>query len=138
MNGKPKILILADEPTLIADMLMELEDRGFDVVPKCRDDNERAWPPLDGITAVIIDLHQPDRAVHDFAGRVADAGIPILSLDGTLDDRALSVVRLSKPVNYERLHHFLRTFSERRPPAGRKPGGGGSIPFSDSMPAEKS
>ena len=49
-----------------------------------------------------------------------------------------AIVRLSKPVNYERLHHFLRTFSERRPPAGRKPGGGGSIPFSDSMPAEKS
>lgn len=118
MQSTPTILLVADEPMFIVDMLLELESRGFAIVPM-RPDGDRASVRSDAYDAAVLDLHGRYALPQTIALNLRRQAIPVVVLDGgnaTHSARFLDgAIRLSQPVDYDRLADLLWELVSRSP-----------------------
>ncbi|MDP2121187.1 MAG: hypothetical protein Q8K28_14915 [Hoeflea sp.] len=118
MDRSPTILLVADEPMLVVDMLCELEARGFAVVPM-KPDEQRTWPQSHPCEAAILDLHGPDLTTQGIALSLRRRAIPIVALGGSTAAQSArlgdAVTCLAKPLDYDRLADLLMDLIDKSP-----------------------
>ena len=139
MDRSPKILVVADEPMFIVDMLSELEGRGFAIEPMTPGEHEN-WSQPHGIDAAVFDLHQPDEISLQFASMLRRSGIPIVALGGGSSGNSARIAGaencLSRPVDYDGLADILCGLVSRPLPIATH-ASAGAFQLSDGMTADK-
>jgi len=139
MNESPKILIVSDEPMLLVDLLYELEGRGFAVLPGTRGDYSLCSVQQD-IDVAVFDLRHPGPLDMKFVSGLRHAGIPVIMFHGGSSTIPVEIsgaaTCISKPVDYDELTVTLQKLACRRIMTNAH-SGGGVVPLSQSIPADR-
>jgi len=139
MNESPKILIVSDEPMLLVDLLYELEGRGFTVLPRTRGDYALCSIRQD-IDAAVLDFRHPDQLDMKFVSGLRRSGIPVVMFGGGSSTIPVEIwgaaTCISKPVDYDELTGILHRLGGCGYMSNAHTGGG-PIPLSQSIPADR-
>lgn len=111
MDKDPKILIVAEEPMLMVDMLSELEGRGFSVEPMKPGEKSNNCLHPGAVDAAVFDFHRLKESSLRFASELRRLPVPVVALG---DDHSFEVAHeagiencLPMPVDYDRLSELL-------------------------------
>ncbi len=138
MNESPKILIVSDEPMLLVDLLYELEDRGFTVLPRTRGDYALCSIQQD-IDAAVFDFRHPDHLDMKFMSGLRRSGIPVVMFGGGSSTIPVEISQtatcVTKPVDYDELTGILHRVAGRVFMSNIQTGGS-AMPLSQSITAD--
>jgi DNA-binding response OmpR family regulator len=132
MDKDPKILVIAEEPMLMVDMLSELEGRGFSVEPMKPDEQSNNCLHPGAVDAAVFDFHHLKQSSLRFASELRRLSVPVVALG---DDHSSDLVRqagiencLPMPVDYDRLSELLLALVRFSAPAHDETGGHAGSP----------
>ena len=127
MDKDPKILVVAEEPMLMVDMLSELEGRGFSVEPMKPGEQSNNCLRPGAVDAAVFDLHHLKQASLRFASELRRLSVPVVALG---DDHSSDMARqagigncLPMPVDYDRLSELLLALVRLPAPTRGEAGG---------------
>jgi len=114
MNESPTILIVSDQPILLVDLLCELEDQGFTVLPVTRGDYA-IWSARQDIDAAVFDFRHPDPLDMKFVSGLRHSGIPVVMFYGGSSTIPAEISQtatcIAKPVDFDELTGILHRMS---------------------------
>ncbi|MEQ8306807.1 MAG: hypothetical protein RIA09_09615 [Hoeflea sp.] len=124
MDRTPRILVFANEPILIVDIMSELEARDFEVEPMKPGEHDGARP-FKRVDVAVLDINRSDEPSLNLVSDLLHFDIPLIVLGASDDMSRLGVNThiLPKPVDYNHLSDLLATLTASTDPAPNRRSG---------------
>lgn len=124
MDRTPRILVFANEPILIVDIMSELEARDFEVEPMKPGEHDGSRP-FKRVDVAVLDFNRSDEPSLNLVSDLLHFDIPLIVLGASDDMSRLGVNThiLSKPVDYNHLSDLLATLTASADPAPNRRSG---------------